>query len=103
VRASRQRRIDEALAGAQPNVVSPAVQHHIDQIQSATVGDFANNGVDLADPSDAFVALVTIHVVETGGQITSQGGNAAAGHRQVMRAIYEAARNRHDSSLEGQL
>jgi hypothetical protein len=103
VRASRQRRIDEALAGAQANVVSPAVQHHIDQIQSATVGDFANNGVDLADPEDALVALVTIHFVETGGQIASQGGNAAAGHRQVMRAIYEAARSRHDSRLEGQL
>jgi uncharacterized Zn finger protein (UPF0148 family) len=104
VRASRQQKVDEALANAKPDQLSPAVQHQIDEVQTAVAGDFANNGVDLADPEDAFVALVTIHVVETSGQITGQsGGSQAAGHSQAIRGLFEAARSRHDSRLEGHL
>lgn len=95
----RQRQVDDGIACAQraDHRLDPAMQHSIDQIQTAVVRDLATHGIDLADPDDALVAMVTVSIIEQAGSRCSRPAVVAVAHAQAMRGLYEAVRARHDS------
>lgn len=95
-RRDRQRQVGDSIACAQRANLDPAMQHSIDQIQAAVVCDLATHGIDLADPDDALVAMVTVSIIEQAGSIVRPGVVAIA-HAQAMRGLYEAVRARHDT------